>query len=69
MNFSEYLILKYNVFPPSGTAEGIRELIFNPSNASLKIASDKWDGLKSYGMNLNERDIYERILTMIDRIN
>ena len=91
LNFSEYLILKYNVFPPSGIAESIRELIFNPSDVSLKIASDKWDRLKRkvlaigkpldkefeyfltsggfpYGINLDEKDIYERILMMIDRI-
>ncbi len=30
MNFSEYLILKYNLFPPKGMAESMRKLIFSP---------------------------------------
>ena len=29
INFSEYLILNHNIFPPKGTAEAIRDLIFN----------------------------------------
>lgn len=31
MNFSEYIILKYQVFPPKGMAPTIRDLIFDPA--------------------------------------
>jgi len=91
MNFSEYLILKYNIFPPHSTAETIRNLLFNPGNTSLEYARDRWDGLKRktlsigkpldkefehflssggfpFGLSLEEKAIYERILGMIDRI-
>lgn len=30
MNFSEYITLKYNIFPPKGMAESLREFIFRP---------------------------------------
>ncbi|RLG69700.1 MAG: ATP-binding protein [Candidatus Iainarchaeum archaeon] len=91
LNFSEYLILKYKVFPPPGTAESIRGVIFNPSNTSLKYAEDNWNELKRrslsigkpldkefewflssggfpYGIVLDEKVIYEKIFSMIDRI-
>lgn len=33
LNFSEYLILKYNIFPPKGTSDIIKNLVFNgPKN-------------------------------------
>lgn len=32
MNFSEYLILKHDFFPPKGMAESMRKLIFSPTS-------------------------------------
>lgn len=62
LNFSEYVILKYNIFPPKSTAESIRELIFKPSDASSKYATSKWDELKrkalSFGKPLNKEFEY-----------
>jgi len=91
LNFSEYLILRHNIFPPKSTAESIRELIFNPSGDSLKYAAGKWDKIKRktlalgrpiekqfeyfmtssgfpFSMKLNEKNAYERIFGMIDRV-
>ncbi len=39
MDFSEYILLKYNLFPPGGMAETLRELIFKGDDASLHYAS------------------------------
>lgn len=91
LNFSEYLILKYNAFPPRSTAESIRELVFNPSKNTLNSAKNKWDELKRkllsigkplergfelfllsggfpFGIKLDEKNIYERIFSMIERV-
>ncbi len=91
MNFSEYLILKYKLFPPSGTAGSIRELIFMPSDRLLKEAGALWNkiqrnylGIKKplnkefeyfmlsggfpFSMNSNEKETYEKIFSMLDRV-
>ncbi|MEM4709738.1 MAG: AAA family ATPase [Candidatus Diapherotrites archaeon] len=41
MNFSDYLALSYDKFPPKGMAECIRNLIFVGDNVSVEIASLK----------------------------
>ena len=41
LNFSEYLTLKYEFFPPKGMAESLRNLIFKYNNWYGKIASKK----------------------------
>ena len=38
MSFSEYLLLKYDVYPPKGTSASIRNLMFN---GDVEDASNK----------------------------
>ncbi len=49
MNFSEYLTLKYEWLPPSGTAESIRDLIFHGDKGSFV------DDAKSKESELNKK--------------
>lgn len=42
LNFSEYNILKYKFFPEKNTAHTIRNLIFNQSEADIKLSSEIW---------------------------
>jgi len=37
LNFSEYMVLKHNFFPPGGTAESLRQLMFKPSNLAKDL--------------------------------
>lgn len=39
MNFSEYLLLKHGIHPPSGTSGALRDLLFNGDNESVNKAS------------------------------
>lgn len=51
LNFSEYLILRYGIFPPNGTAQTLRDLIFY-DNTSLKAVSK------------NENEIRKKLLKL-----
>mgnify|MGYP001095361836 CR=1 FL=1 len=44
LNFSEYMVLKHELFPPKGMAESVRELLFD--SGKLIEASTKFDTLR-----------------------
>ncbi|RLC37239.1 ATP-binding protein [candidate division Kazan bacterium] len=46
LNFSEYLILKHRFFSEKHTASTVRNLIFEPSEKTIKQASDLWHNLQ-----------------------
>ncbi|MBO3840627.1 MAG: ATP-binding protein [Thermoproteota archaeon] len=54
LNFSEYLILKYKKYPPRGTAESIRNLLFEPSEDHVKEASRRWNELRRGMLNIGK---------------
>lgn len=41
LNFGEYISLKYNVYPPKGMAESIRDLIFKGDSSAIENAQTK----------------------------
>jgi predicted AAA+ superfamily ATPase len=47
LNFSEYLLLKYGAYAPTGTAKMIHECLFDPSDAVLQGANMVWRELRS----------------------
>ncbi len=54
MNFSEYLILKYDLFPPGGMAESLRELIFRGDEASIQHASRNENELRKKMLRISK---------------
>ncbi|WP_456474930.1 ATP-binding protein [Candidatus Pyrohabitans sp.] len=40
LNFSEHLILKYGFFPPRGTANCVKNLMFNPGDVVIDISNN-----------------------------
>ncbi|MHA1916876.1 MAG: ATP-binding protein [Candidatus Ranarchaeia archaeon] len=46
LNFSEANIIQYQKYPPKGTAQSIRDLLFQPSEKTLKDAIRLWNKLK-----------------------
>jgi predicted AAA+ superfamily ATPase len=47
LNFSEYLLLKHDFYPPKGTANTIRECLFSPADTVIDDASKLWGELKT----------------------
>jgi len=55
LNFSEYLTLKYDLFPSKGMAQNVRELIFKGDDESIESASANENQLMRKTLSLNKR--------------